>query len=146
MLATRQMSLVMRFREVLRRAGFQPATLVLPSMLPSVLTENPGCLALIDGNSTVAWRSLAAVRSSTPGSLLVLCSRNVTPQLVQSALELGMDGVLSTRLPADEAAQALLAICDGERQFRFQPPAGHLILAPAAAAREEFDAAWMFGV
>lgn len=145
LLATRQWALVARFRDVLRQAGFAVApAVVLPPMLPAALIENPGSLALIDGNSNVAWRSLTAVRPASPDSLLVLCSRKVTPQLVQASLESGMDGVLSTRLPVEEAAQALLAICGGVRQLRFQPRA--MVQAPApAVARDEFDAAWMFG-
>lgn len=146
LLATRQWALVVRFRDVLRQAGFELApTVVLPQILPAALAENPGCLALIDGNSVISWRSLAAARPGSPDSLLVLCSRKVTPQLVQGALESGIDGVLSVRLPVEEAAQALLAICGGVRQFRFQPPAPVRMQQPAAAARDEFDAAWMFG-
>jgi DNA-binding NarL/FixJ family response regulator len=146
LLVTRQWALVVRFREVLRQAGFPLAPkVILPPMLPGALAENPGCLALIDGSSAVSWRSLAAVRPDTPDSLLVLCSRKVTPQLVQAALESGLDGVISVRLPVEEAAQALLAICGGERQFRFQPPAAVRMQAPAAPAPDEFDEAWMFG-
>ena len=56
-----------------------------------------------------------------------------------------MNGLLSTKLPVDDAAQTLLQICHGERCFRFDAEMERKPLAAARyASRTPFDASWMF--
>ncbi len=71
------------------------------------------------------------------------------------AFQCGLHGVLSSQLAVDDAAHALVQICRGERQFRFDPPETRFVsprrVEPAhdtAAAPPpdpaDFDALWMF--
>ncbi len=55
-----------------------------------------------------------------PQSRFVICGGAVTPEMVLAAVEHGLDGVISTRLPEMEATEALVRVCRGERQFRYQ--------------------------
>ena len=112
-------------------------------------------LVIVDGNSAPYWHSLAEAQEIAPDSHFVLCTKRVTPLLVREAFECGLHGVLSSQLAVDDAAHALVQICRGERQFRFDPPETRFVsprrVEPAhdtAAAPPpdpaDFDALWMF--
>lgn len=146
LLATRQASVVTRFREVLRRGGFQPATLVLPAMLPGGARREPR----MPGADRWRFRRCVAVAAGGAAEYARFAVGSVQPERDPAAGAVGV-GVRNGR-------RALHAVAGGRggagaachlrrgRQFRFQPPAVHRMLAPAAVASEEFDAAWMFGV
>ena len=121
--ATRRTVFAAAYREIVQRAGFTRALVTVPpTLLFDAVKDSPGCLVIIDGNSAPYWHSLAAAQQIAPGSHFVLCSKRVTPLLVREAFECGLHGVLSSRLAVDDAAQALVQISRGERQFRFDPP------------------------
>lgn len=82
----------------------------------------PERLVFLDAASTPPREALIAARSRACGSRLVLCCRTPAPEVAQTAIECGLDGVLSANLPPDDAARALQQICRGERQFRFDAP------------------------
>jgi DNA-binding NarL/FixJ family response regulator len=121
--ATRRTVFATAFREIVQRAGFTRGLVTVPpTQLFDAVKDNPGCLVIIDGNSAPFCHSLAEAQKGAPDSRFVLCSNRVTPLLVREAFECGLHGVLSSRLPVDDAAQALTRICQGERQFRFDAP------------------------
>lgn len=80
-------------------------------------------LVFLDAVSAPPREALIAARISSFGSRLVLCCRTPAPEVAQTAMECGLDGVLSANLPPEDAARALQQICRGERQFRFEAPA-----------------------
>jgi DNA-binding NarL/FixJ family response regulator len=89
--------------------------------LPALLEELPSTLVVIDGDSPFDWTTLAELRASTPEALLVLWCSHVTPEFARMACEAGVQGLLSTQLPVEEAADSLAQICRGEQTFRFEP-------------------------
>lgn len=118
--ATERPLLVVGFREVLRRAGLdlEPAV-VEPTGLASSLRAEEKWLVMLDGESLLPWEALDATRLRSPRSLFVICCAAIRPELVMAAIEHGLDGIISTRIPVPEATEALELICQGERQFRF---------------------------
>ncbi len=150
-MAVRQISFVTtrpvrlaRVHPVLRAVGLWWEPIVMsPQQWCDSPTSPDGSLVFFDGPSALAWERVAAPRG-TAASRFVLCSKTVTPGLVRMAMDCGMDGVLSTRLAVEDAALALLRICRGKRQFRFE--ATTVLAAPAPTAPPaEFDRLWMFG-
>lgn len=112
--------MVVGFRELLYRAGMGPEHAILgPAELARGLRPEDESLIVIDADLAPNWETLVRLRQNTPRALFVLWSGQITPQFVQAAIEAGMDGLLSTRLPVDEAARTILQICQGERKFRF---------------------------
>ena len=78
-----------------------------------------GCLAVIDTECGMPWDVLARLRAETPAARLVIWCHQPTPQMAQAVLEAGLDGLLSIEVPTSEAAQSLVRICEGRREFRF---------------------------
>ena len=131
--------------QAVRQAGLQSDPVAIdPSELQIALLAAGGALVLIDSRFAPSWEAMARARAASPQARLVLCSRNVTPDLVRAAMECGLDGVLSTRLPLEDTGQTLRRICRGERQFRFETAQPRAVVA-AQAADGDFDAFWMLG-
>ena len=64
---------------------------------------------------------------------------------LDAAVDAGVDGLISTKLPLEDASQTLLQICHGERCFRFDAEMERQPLGAARhASRKPFDASWMF--
>ena len=112
-------------REVLTAAGIDadPRT-VAPDGLGRALAHADRCLVLLDGQALPHRDTLAQMCRSKRGSCFVIWAVRPTADLLKTALECGVHGLLSTRLPLEEASHALLAICKGERIFRFDPDPG----------------------
>jgi len=143
--ATDQPLLVVGYRDVLRAAGFraEPAMLQPKAAAESLRREDP-CLVLLDSGYEVTPVSLAKAVHKSPGSRMILIGAEIKPEGLLFAVQAGLHGVLSTRLPVDEAAQAIKQIWRGERLFRFDCPANRAGTAPVGTI-DDFDAAWMFG-
>jgi DNA-binding NarL/FixJ family response regulator len=119
-LVTERPLLSRKFSMLLTAAGLAPEHHVLPlTALPSGLRREANQLIVIATDPFPASEVLADLRKSAPQSRFIIWCRRVTPQLVQAAMEADFDGLLSRRLPLQEAAEVLLRICGGDRQFRF---------------------------
>jgi two-component system response regulator DesR len=123
--ATSNPLLIAGVREVLAAAGV-PADprIVDPEGLPQTLAHGDRCLVILDGHALPHRDTLEQLCRSRTGSQFVVWVGHPTADLLKIALECGVHGLLSTRLPLEEAASALLRICRGERVFRFDPNAG----------------------
>jgi two-component system response regulator DesR len=126
--ATRQPLLIAGVREVLTAAGIRgDPQVVHPEELSRILSRAE-CLVILDGQALPSRESLSELRRFSPGSHFVVWSARPTADLLQAAVECGLHGLLSTRLPLDEAAHVLRRICRGERLFRFDADPGPLEL------------------
>lgn len=143
--ATDQPLLVMGYRDVLHAAGFraEPAMLQPKAAAEWLLREGP-CLVLLDSGYEVTPLSLAKAVHKSPLSRMILVGAEIKPEGLMFAVQAGLHGVLSTRLPVEEAAQAIRQIWQGERLFRFDCQ-GHRASTEPVGTIEDFDAAWMFG-
>jgi DNA-binding NarL/FixJ family response regulator len=146
LLVTERPPLIAGFFQLLHGAGLgNEFAIVSPRELPLALTAQDACLVVIDTEPSLDWEGLIELRRSHTDSLFVLWCSRVTPQLAMSAVDAGVNGLLSTNLPFEEASQALVQICQGERYFRFEPD---MERRPVAASRSyrrvPFDASWMF--
>ena len=121
LLVTERPLLSLSFRELLDRAGWDAGHVVLrPEELAGSLDPDAAALVVIDSDAGLPWESLGGLcLQSATSRFVVWCSR-VTPPLVQAAMQSGVHGLLSVRLAAAEAAQALIRVWQGERQFRFE--------------------------
>jgi DNA-binding NarL/FixJ family response regulator len=100
---------------------------------------------VIDAEPSLDWEELVALRRDKPDSLFVLWSSRITPDFALAAVQSGVDGLISTKLPLEDASQTLLQICHGERCFRFDAEMERQPLGAARhASRKPFDASWMF--
>ncbi|HEV3200967.1 MAG TPA: hypothetical protein VGZ73_23860 [Bryobacteraceae bacterium] len=143
--ATDQSSLLAYFRAVLRVSGFAAESAILRQRTGFArLHPEDTFLIFVDANRAPSQDMLAQAVRSAPHSRFVLSGRNITPQMLLTAIESGLHGVLAMGLPVEEAAQALLRIWDGERQFRFD--CGPVRPAAPPAECDDFDSAWMFGL
>lgn len=143
--ATDQPTLPMRFRAVLRLSGFDAETVTLrPHAALATLGPEDAFLIFVNANCAPAPGTLAQAVRGTTHSRFVLAGRAITPEMLLTAIEAGIHGVLATGLPVEEAAQALLRIWRGERQFRFDCGPTRRI-GPPPPARADFDSAWMLG-
>jgi DNA-binding NarL/FixJ family response regulator len=136
------------FRNILRRIGIETEPLTASGLrLLDAIMANQGSLVLLDADCPLSLVSFGQLLEAAPDSLFVVCSKRITPELLWAAFEAGIHGVLSTRVDVDEAADALIRICHGERWFRFEPgtenPPQEKVWAPPVAS--DFDASWMFG-
>ncbi len=123
--ATEQPLLIAGLRELLRHAGLtSDLSVVMPEALNGNLGPDETCLVILEGQFQNSWETIVEARRRAVRSRFVLLGVDITPQLIHAALEAGLHGVLSTTLPLEESAQALVQICCGERQFRFGSPAG----------------------
>jgi DNA-binding NarL/FixJ family response regulator len=129
-LATPNPLLIASVREVLSAAGITADPRVItPDGLGRTLPHADGCLVILDGQALPQRETLARLCRSAPGSYFVLWAAQPTADLLHIALECGVHGLLSTRLPLEEAAGALLRICRGERILRFDPDSGPVALS-----------------
>jgi len=135
--ATPNPLLIAGVREVLAAAGMPPdPRIVAPESLAQTLGQAGECLVILDGHALPDHETLAQLCRSHTRSLFIIWTALPTPELLKVALDCGVHGLLSTRLPLDEASDALLRICRGERVFRFDPAYGpipssrHLQLSP----------------
>jgi two-component system, NarL family, response regulator DesR len=125
--ATPNPLLIAGVREVLSAAGI-PAVprIVAPEGLGRTLAPADRCLVILDGEALPHREVLAQLCRSIPGSQFVVWAVRPTADLLRIALECGVHGLLSTRLPLEEASSALLRIWRGERIFRFNPDSGSI--------------------
>jgi DNA-binding NarL/FixJ family response regulator len=145
-LVTERPPLVAGFLQLLDGAALgNEFAIVSPTELLQAFHVPESCLMVIDIEPGLEWEDLIEARRSHPDALFVLWCSRVTPELALAAVEAGVNGLLSTKLPLEEASQALVRICQGERYFRFEPD---LQRRPAASSRSyetaPFDASWMF--
>jgi DNA-binding NarL/FixJ family response regulator len=117
---------VAEVRDVLLVAGFPAPKVVAPEGLTLELEESGGCLAILDGHTLPHRESLAQMCRLYSQARFVVWAARPTADLLRIALECAVHGVLSSGLPRDEAAAALVRIRAGERVLRFDPDAGPL--------------------
>lgn len=118
LLVTGRPLLSLNFTVLLEAAGLRFEHAVLSAVeFPKHVAG--GCLAVIDSECAMPWDRLARLRRETRGSHFVIWCNKPTPQLAQAVLEAGLDGLLAIDLPVSEAAQSLLRIREGRREFRF---------------------------
>lgn len=131
--------------KVLREAGIEAEPALLDAAnLQAAVNSAEESLVLIDMRSAPSWDAIARARASAPRPRFVLCSKLVMPDHVLSAMDCGLDGVISTRLSPDEAGQTLRQILRGERQIRFDPVPRRTFTA-IQPSNTDFDGFWMFG-
>ena len=107
-------------REVLAAAGMPPeARIVAPEWLSQALAQAEAYLVILDGQAMPHREILTQLCRSNPNSQFVVWVMQPTADLLRIALECGVHGLLSTRLPLQEAAAALVRIRRGERMLRF---------------------------
>ena len=120
LLATERPLLIAGAREVLRYAALDAElSIIFPGALAHSVRPAETSLVILDGDGEVSWDAVKDVRSAAANSRFVVWSSCITPQLICAAVGAGMHGVLSTSLPLDEAAEALVQIAGGECQFRY---------------------------
>jgi two-component system nitrate/nitrite response regulator NarL len=120
-LVTRQPLLIAGFRELLHWAGLGAEhSVLLPEELPQRLDTASRCLVIVDADTPVDWQTLGTAMRVSPESLFVLSCGQVTPEFAQAAVQSGVHGLVSSKLPIEEASQTLLQICHGERKFRWE--------------------------
>jgi DNA-binding NarL/FixJ family response regulator len=120
LLATDRPLLSRKFESLLTAVGLSPEHQVLHiAALTNRLRSEHYDLVMIAAEPSPDVDALAEFRSIAPAARFVVWCRRVTPQLVQAAIESGCYGVLSRRLPFEEAAIVFSRIYEGERQFRF---------------------------
>jgi DNA-binding NarL/FixJ family response regulator len=151
--ATRQAVRIAAVRQLLTGAGIAAdPKLVYPEHLERTVAGAGNCLVIIDGEALPQQDVLLRLRRSSPGSCIVLWTERATPDLLLATLECGLHGLLSSRLPPEEASGALLRICNGERLLRFDSESGaRQRPEPVTADRPSqpvaeapsFDAQWM---
>jgi len=146
LLVTERPPLVAGFYHLLDGAGLgNEFAIVSATELSLALTALDACLVVIDAGPSLDWEELTELRRSHAGSLFVLWCSRVTPGLALAAVDAGVNGLLSTKLPMEEASQALVQICQGERTFRFEPDVASRHAASSRPyGRAPFDASWMF--
>jgi DNA-binding NarL/FixJ family response regulator len=154
--ATRRPLRIAGVRQLLAGAGIlADPKLVYPEDLEGAVTGAGNWLVILDGESMPHTDILLRLRRSSPGSRIVLWTEHLTQDLLVATLEFGLQGLLSSRLPLEEAAAALRRMCRGERLLRFDSDIDTLhrpaaVEAPsqpvaqqAVAAAPSFDAQWM---
>jgi DNA-binding NarL/FixJ family response regulator len=162
--ATDRPAMPMNFRTVLRLSGFDAEWVTLrPRAAFASLRPEDTFLVFVDASGAPDPVMLTQAVRNAPHSRFVLSGRTITPEMLLTAIESGIHGVLATGLPVEETAQALLLIWQGERQFRFDcgparpsaPPAFEYDdfdcgpgcpTAPPSSECDDFDSDWMFGL
>jgi len=139
LLVTERPLLALDFRELIEAAGWQSGHVVLrPEGVGAQLDPETAGLVVIDSEAEIPWKTIQDLCGREPLSRFVIWCGQATPQVVQAAMEAGLHGLLSLRLPIADSAQALVQIWNGERQFRFdgelQP---RLSEHPALTPREQ---------
>lgn len=162
--ATDRPAMPMNFRALLRLSGFDAEWVILrPRAAFTSLRPDDTFLIFVDANREPDPVMLAQAVRNAPRSRFVLSGRAITPEMLLAAIESGVHGVLATGLPVEEAAEALLRIWQGERQFRFDCGPTRTVASPAfeyddldcapgwpsappSSECEDFDSDWMFGL
>jgi len=135
---TRRPLLAVSFRELLETAGWEAYPVVVsPDQWLQCLPPDRAALVAIDAESGVSWDTLGHLRPDMPSSRFVVWCRHATPEMVQKAMAAGLDGLLSMRLPLEEAAEALHRVWLGERQFRFEGELQPRVAQPRLTPREQ---------
>jgi DNA-binding NarL/FixJ family response regulator len=145
--ATQQALRIPAVHQLLTGAGITAdAQVVYPEDLERVVACAGDCLVIVDGESLPDQDTLRRLRRFSQGSRIVIWTEALTPELLLTTLECGLDGLLSSELPPEEASYALARICRGERLLRFDSgtdvkkeytPERQVAEAPS------FDAQWM---
>lgn len=161
--ATDRPAMPMNFRAVLRLSGFDAEWVILrPRAALASLGPEDTLLIFVDADREPDPDMLAQAVRNAPHSRFVLSGRTITPEMLLTAIESGIHGVLATGLPVEEAAEALLRIWQGERQFRFDCGPVRTMAPPAfeyddfdcrqscptetPSECDDFDGDWMFGL
>jgi len=145
--ATRHALRIAAVRRLLTSVGIAAdAQIVYPEELERVVTCAGDCLVIVDGQALPERDKLQRLRRLSPGSLIVIWADTLTTDLLLATIECGLNGLLSSALPPDEASCALSKICRGERILRFD--ADRRTFREPAPARQvaeppSFDAQWM---
>lgn len=120
LLVTERPLLALEFRGLIEATGWEAGHVVLrPEVVSAQLDPDTAGLVVIDTDAEIPWETLQRLCNRVPRSRFVVWCAQATPQLVQAAMESGLHGLLSLRLPVPDAAEALIHIWNGERQFRF---------------------------
>lgn len=120
LIVTERPLLALTFRELLDTAGWDVGYVLLgPDELDGSFGPDMAALVVIDAEAGVPWNAYRGLCDRSARSRFVVWCPQVTPQLVQAAMDAGVHGLLSVRLTASDAAQALVRVWRGERQFRF---------------------------
>jgi DNA-binding NarL/FixJ family response regulator len=142
--ATRQALKIAEMRQLLTAAGIAAdPTVVHPEELEPIMSGAGNCLVIVDGESLPQLDTLARLRRLSPGSYVVIWTERLSTEMLLATMELGLHGLLSSRLPADEAALALRRICLGERLLRFDSTPESPDPGRQVAESPTFDAQWM---
>ena len=145
--ATRHALRIAEIRQLLTGAGIvDDLRTVFPEELERAVACAGDCLVIVDGQSLPELNMLHRLRRLSPRSRIVIWTATLTTDLLLTTIECGLDGLLSSSLPADEATCALSRICRGERILRFDSdPGGFREPEPArrVASAASFDAQWM---
>jgi len=153
--ATNQPTLLAGFRKAIRLTDFNAEPMMLrPRAAYSSLRSDDACLFFVDAKRVPSSNVLAQAVKNSPQSRFVLSGSSITPEMLRTAFDTGIHGVLSIYLPVEEAADAIVRIWNGKRQFRFdtglhRQPAYMPLTAPPVPVAEvcdDFDRAWMFGL
>jgi two-component system, NarL family, nitrate/nitrite response regulator NarL len=139
LLITERPLLSLNLRQLLEGAGWSASHMVLrPDELTPAIGPDTAAVVVIDSEAGMGWETLTAACLQSPGSRFVVWCNRVTPPLVQAAMQSGVHGLLSIQLAIPEAAQVLMRVWQGERQFRFDgdmpPGPSH---DPGLTAREQ---------
>ena len=120
LLVTGRPLLALTFRDLLERAGWSTGHVLLrPEELEGHVGPESAACVVIDAETGLPWEAYTRLCAGSPRSRFVVWCTQATPQLVRAAMEAGVHGLLSVRLAPADAAQALVHIWQGERQFRF---------------------------
>jgi DNA-binding NarL/FixJ family response regulator len=142
--ATRQPLKIAEVRQLLTGAGIAAdPTVLYPEELERVLAAGGNCLVILDGQSLPDVDVLARLRRLSPGSYVVIWTERLSTEMLLATMECGLHGLLSSRLPPEEAALALRRICRGERLLRFDSTPDSPKSGRRVAAAPTFDAQWM---
>src|ERR1700722_19642838 len=91
--ATYQPLLVAGFHDILRLAGFNAEPVMrCPQNAFDALSSEDACLIFIDARDAPDAATLAQAVSKLPQSRFVLCGSDITPDMVQIAVDSGMHG------------------------------------------------------
>ena len=145
--ATRQALRIAAVRQLLTGAGISAdPQVVFPEELERVVSGEGNCLVIVDGQALPQVEILIRLRRCSPHSRIVIWTENLTTDLLLATIECGLDGLLSSGLPVEEACGALVRICRGERLLRFDSDRGAIQrpdVTRVVAAAPSFDAQWM---
>jgi DNA-binding NarL/FixJ family response regulator len=145
--STREPLRIGAVRELLLGAGVTAEPkVVYPDELERVMMAAGICLAIIDGDAPPSQDVMLRLRRASPGSLIVIWAERLTTELLLATIECTLDGLLSSKLPPEDAAYALSRICHGERLLRFDAESVATDSVKAArrvAGAPSFDAQWM---